>query len=78
MHKVFELTQRKKTQVDGKEDYTELKELLLEHMKKIQQRRRIAMLREFKHVKINVEKVVTMCEYTTTSFCFSIVIAASN
>ncbi|GLD54423.1 mixed lineage kinase domain-like protein [Lates japonicus] len=37
----------------------EFKDVLLEHMK-IQQKKTDAMLREFEHVKINVEKVVTM------------------
>ncbi|GLD61697.1 mixed lineage kinase domain-like protein [Lates japonicus] len=60
LYKVFELTSREKEdEVDGREDDTELKELLLEHMK-IQQEKMDAMLREFESVKTSVIKVVKM------------------
>ncbi|XP_018516011.1 mixed lineage kinase domain-like protein [Lates calcarifer] len=60
LYKVFELTSREKEdEVDGREDDTELKTLLLEYMK-TQQERTEAMLREFESVKTNVNKVVEM------------------
>ncbi|XP_069384020.1 mixed lineage kinase domain-like protein [Paralichthys olivaceus] len=58
LYQVFELTSRVKIdEADGKEDDAELKKLLLEYMKK-QQEKMDAMQREFEHVKINVEKLV--------------------
>ncbi|XP_039990002.1 mixed lineage kinase domain-like protein [Xiphias gladius] len=60
LYHVFELASREKEdEVDGKEDDTELKNLLLEYMKS-QQEKMDAMQREFEHVKFNVEKVVDM------------------
>lgn len=60
LHKVFELTSREKEdEVDGREDDTELRKLLLDYMKS-QQEKTEAMLREFEHVKLNVEKLVEM------------------
>ncbi len=40
--------------------------VLLDYMKS-QQEKTDAMMREFQHLKLNVEKVVKMCEYTNTS-----------
>ncbi|XP_041795371.1 mixed lineage kinase domain-like protein [Chelmon rostratus] len=58
LYQVFELTSREKEdEVDRREDDTELKRLLLDYMKS-QQEKTDAMLREFQHVKNNVETVV--------------------
>lgn len=39
--------------------------VLLEHLKSQQEKTDI-MLREFEHLKVNVEKVVEICEYNKT------------
>ncbi|XP_070687535.1 mixed lineage kinase domain-like protein [Pempheris klunzingeri] len=58
LYQVFELASREREdEVDGREDDTELKKLLLDHMKQ-QQEKAEAMRREFEHVKVNVEKVI--------------------
>ncbi|XP_076588200.1 mixed lineage kinase domain-like protein [Chaetodon auriga] len=58
LYQVFELTSREKEdELDRREDDTELKKLLLDYMKS-QQEKTDTMLREFQHVKNNVETVV--------------------
>ncbi|KAM9352636.1 mixed lineage kinase domain-like protein [Symphorus nematophorus] len=58
LYRVFEVTSRQsEDEVDGKEDDTELKNLLLDYMKD-QQEKTDAMLKQFDQLKVNVEKVV--------------------
>ncbi|XP_008303596.1 mixed lineage kinase domain-like protein [Stegastes partitus] len=60
LHKVFELASREKEdEMDRREDEKELQRLLLEYMKD-QKEKTDAMLRQFEHVKVNVEKVVAI------------------
>ncbi|XP_044049928.1 mixed lineage kinase domain-like protein [Siniperca chuatsi] len=60
LYRVFELASREKEdEMDGREDDTELKTLLLDYMK-AQQEKTDAMLKEFEFVKINVQKVVEL------------------
>ncbi|XP_035770061.1 mixed lineage kinase domain-like protein [Neolamprologus brichardi] len=57
---VFKQTTREKEdQLDGREDDAELKTLLLDYMKD-QQEKTNTMLKQFEHLKVNVEKVVEM------------------
>ncbi|XP_004566214.1 mixed lineage kinase domain-like protein isoform X1 [Maylandia zebra] len=60
LYEVFKQTTREKEdQLDGREDDAELKTLLLDYMKD-QQEKTNTMLKQFEHLKVNVEKVVEM------------------